>query len=83
MKKHFKPEDRTLAYQTFFFQKAHSYAETWGEISDETRRLIDKQWEEFTHDFDAFIKSDYNRDDFQFSDCVIGYLEDIVYDNKN
>lgn len=78
MKKHFKPEDRTLAFQTFFFYKAMNMADIFGKIDDEDRVHINKQWVEFTQMFDSFIKSDFNRDDFSYEDCVIGYLQDLL-----
>ena len=83
MKKHFKPEDRTLGYQVFFFYKAMNMADIFGKLEDDDKRHIDKQWVEFTQEFQAFINSDYNRDDFEFSDCVIGYIQELLDKNDD
>lgn len=83
MKRHFKPEDRTLAYQVFYFIKAKTYIELLENIDDIDKASIDESWRDFTIEFNDFIKSDYNRDDFDFTDCVNGYLEEKLYNNKD
>lgn len=78
MKKLFNPEDRTLAYQTFFFASALRKADVFRNANDIHTKIIADEWNQFVDDFQMFINSDYNRDDFRFEDCVLGFLEEIL-----